>query len=169
MRGIRIPAGDLFLPNVSSDELEQLRDDETDLKYKPHYDAALMRKEGDTMITIARNLGVSSGTIANWLSNMTMRGVGSAYKVRQGRPPKFTQEQLDALEEDMRQSPREYGIDSDRWISAVVADYAMTKFSISITPGSMRRLMLREDVDWPGSAKAMSMERDRAAMVSTDE
>lgn len=169
MRGIRIPTGDLFLPHVSKDELIQLRDDETDLRYKPHYDAALLRKEGDTMITIARNLGVSSGTIANWLSNMTTRGIGRSYKVRQGRPPKFTQEQLDALEEDMKQGPRAYGMDSDRWISATVADYAMKKFSISITPGSMRRLMLREDVDWPGSAKAMAKERERAAITSEDE
>ena len=168
MRGIRIPTGDLFLPNVSKDEIIRLRDEETDLRYKPHYDAALLRKEGETMITIARNLGVSSGTIANWLSNMTTRGVGKAYKVRQGRPPKFTQEQLDELEEDMKAGPREYDMDSDRWISATVAEYAMKKFSIAITPGSMRRLMLREDVDWPGSARAMAEERERAAMASED-
>ena len=169
MKGIRIPTGDLFLPNVSRDELVQLRDDETDLRYKPHYDAALLRKEGNTMITIARNLGVSSGTIANWLSNMTTRGIGKSYKVRQGRPPKFTQEQLDALETDMKEGPRAYGMDSDRWISATVAEYAMEKFSISITPGSMRRLMLRENVDWPGSAKAMARERERGATAANDQ
>ena len=159
----RIPIGKLFLPRVGINRLRDLQEAETNISYKRRYDAAVLRKEGKTMSAIAKMLDVSAGTIGNWLYGMTVRGVGKKYKLRQGRPPKFTPKQLKELERDMKKSPRAYNMDTDNWTSATVSDYAQEKFEVDITPGSMRRLLLRENINWPGSAKAMAEARKKSS------
>lgn len=156
----RTSTGKDFLQKYSVKKITEIRDKEEDEKYKRHYEAALHRKNGESMRVIAERFDVSSGTIANWLRNMTERGLGKTYKVPHGRPPKFTKQQLKDLEKDMRKDPETYGLDAERWVSVVVAQYAKQKFDISITPGSMRRLMLREKVKWPASAEALRRKRE---------
>ncbi len=77
------------------------------------------------------------------------------YEVKRGRPPKLTPEQLEELSVDMREPPVRYGLDSIAWVSRTVAQYVLQKFGISITPGSMRRILVRKNIEWPGSAKAI--------------
>lgn len=154
-----IPKGKEFLPDVTLRKLNGLKRREREDKYKVHYTAAALRKKGATIGEIADEVDMSPGTILVWFKNMMNRGVGDGYKARQGRPPKFTQEQLEDLEADMKSPPTAYGIDSDRWTSPVVTQYVLDKFDISITHGSMRRLLVRKGIKWPGSAEAAAARR----------
>lgn len=150
-----IPTQKDFLPGITKRRLVSMRNKEPDERYRRHFDAAIMRKDGSTIGEIAEELDIHPGTAMNWLHRMLEKGgLGEGYKTRQGRPPKFTPKQLKDLEKDMKKSPRHYGLDSETWTSRVVAQYALTRFEIEITPGSMRRIMTRTDMNWPGSAAA---------------
>ena len=106
------------------------------------------------MREIADDANASVSAVSMWLRNMMTRGIGEDYEVRLGRPPKFTPEQLNQLSVDMREPPGRYGLDSASWTSPVVAQYALQKFNVEITPGSMRRILVRKHIDWSGSAEA---------------
>ena len=155
MESYIIPTGKKFLPGITKRRLTTMRNREPEERYKHHFDAAIMRKDGRTIGEIADELYIHTGTVMNWLNRMVeVGGLGEGYKRRQGRPPKFTPEQLDDLELEMEASPRHYGLDSDTWTSMIVAQYVLTRFEIEITPGSMRRIMTRTDMNWPGSGAA---------------
>lgn len=159
MESYVIPTKSEFLPRITRKRLETIRAGEEDERYQRHYDAAIMRKDGSTIGEIAVALGIHPGTVMNWLNRMVERGLGSDYKVRQGRPPKFTSKQLKQLEQDMKKSPRHHKLDSDFWTSRVVTEFVLTRFDVEITPGSMRRIMTRTNMRWPGSAAAAEARR----------
>ena len=153
-----IPVGKRFLPDVTIQQLESLQNKSE--KYKRHYTAAIRRKEGLSMREIADDVNVSVSAVSMWLQNMMTRGIGEDYEIKRGRPPKLTPEQLNQLSVDMREPPVRYGLDSATWVSRTVAQYVLQKFGISITPGSMRRILVRKHIDWPGSAEVVGRMRD---------
>ncbi len=159
MESYVIPTKRDFLPDMTKRRLTTMRKKEEDERYQRHYTAAIMRKDGYTIGEIADELYIHPGTVMNWLNRMMERGLGPDYKVRQGRPPKFTPKQLKQLEKDMRKSPRHFDLDSDFWTSRVVTEFVLTRFEVEITPGSMRRIMTRTNMRWPGSAAAAEARR----------
>ena len=154
MESYKIPTEKKFLPDITKRRLVSMRNKEPDERYRRHFDAAIMRKDGSSIGAIANELNIHPGTVMNWLNRMIERGLGESYRVRQGRPPKFTPKELQDLERDMKKSPRHYDLDSDTWTSRIVAKHALSRFNIEITPGSMRRIMTRTNLRWPGSAAA---------------
>ena len=122
MESYAIPTRRDFLPGITKRQLVSMRSKEPEERYKIHFDAAIMRKDGRTIGEIAEELDIHPGTAMNWLGRMAEKGgLGEGYKVRQGRPPAFTPEQLEELERDMKNPPRHYGLDSDTWTSRMVA------------------------------------------------
>ena len=151
-----IPTGDEFLPHITKRRLASMRNKEEDERYRRHYDTAIMRKDGKTVGEIAEEIGVYTGTIINWLHRMLEKdGLGEDYKVRTGRPSKFTPKQLEALERDMEKPPQHYGLESETWTSRTVAKYAFVKFGIEVPYPSMRRILTQNKMKWPGSAAAI--------------
>ena len=161
-----IPEGKKFLSNVTIAQLRSLQKKEKSERYKRHFTAAIKRKEGQSMREIADDVNMSVASIKIWFQNMMERGVTDNYKISQGRPPKFTLEQLDELSADMKKLPSEYGLNYDSWTSEAVTKHVSRRFNISITPGSMRRILVRKDVDWPGSAKAKRQRREEEARMA---
>lgn len=155
MESYVIPTGSEFLPGVTKRRLLSMRKKEPDVRYKPHFDAAIMRKDGYTIGEIAEDLGMHHGTIMNWLRRMwEVGGLGEGYKLRPGRPPAFTPEQLKELEQDMKKPPAHYGFETDTWTSRTVSQHAHDKFGIYVPHPSMRRILTRGNIKWPGSAAA---------------
>ena len=155
MESYKIPTQKDFLPDTTRRQLTYMRKKESDERYKRHFDAAIMRKDGKTIGEIAEEVGVHPLTVMNWLRRMVANGgLGEGYKIRQGLPPKFSPEQLKELELDMKKPPQHYGLDSATWTSRTVAKYAFDKFGIQVTAPSMRRILTRTKTDWPGSAAA---------------
>ena len=155
MESYTIPTRKDFLPDITKRRLASMRNKEPEERYKRHFDAAIMRKDGRTIGEIAEDLDIHPGTAMNWLHRMLENeGLGEGYKVRQGRLPAFTPEQLKELEHDMENPPRRYGLDSATWTSRIVAQHAFAKFGIKVTAPSMRRILTRTKMNWPGSAAA---------------
>ena len=155
MESYKIPTRREFLPGITKKSLASMRNKEPEARYKRHFDAAIMRRDGNTIGEIAEEIGVHPLTIMNWLRRMVENGgLGEGYKVRQGLPPKFSPEQLKELELDMEKPPQHYGLDSETWTSRTVAKYAFAKFRIQVTAPSMRRILTRTKTNWPGSAAA---------------
>ena len=160
MESYTIPTRNDFLPNITKRRLVSMRKKEPEERYKMHFDAAILRKDGRTVGEIAEELDIHPDTVMNWLHRMLENGgLGEGYKVRRGRPPGFTPEQLKELERDMEKPPRHYGLDSDTWTSKIVAQHAFAKFGIRVTHPSMRRIMTRTKMNWPGSAAAILARR----------
>ena len=150
-----IPTGKEFLPGMTKRRLMSMRNKEPEERYKRHFDAAIMWRDGDTMEEIAEELDVQPDTVKNWLRRMVANGgFGEGYKVRQGRPPAFTPDQLEELNLDMEKPPQHYGLDSETWTSRTVAMHAFEKFGIRVPHPSMRRILTRPGMNWPGSAAA---------------
>ena len=155
MESYIIPTKREFLPDITKRRLVSMRNKEPEERYRRHFDAAIMRRDGKTIGEIANALDIHPATVMKWLRRMVKRGgLDDGYKTSQGRPSKFTAEQLKDLESDMEESPRHYGLESETWTSRTVAQYVLTRFEIEITPGSMRRIMTRTNMKWPGSAAA---------------
>lgn len=156
MGSYKTPTGRDFLPNITKRKLASMRKKETNERYQLHLDAAIMRKDSHTIADIAEVVGVSPATVINWLGRMVERGgVGRGYTARRGRPRAFTLEQLKELEKDMkRSSPKHHGLASKTWTSKAVSEHARNKFGIDIPDPSMRRILTRDGIDWPGSAAA---------------
>ena len=155
MESYIIPTGKEFLPDVTKRRLTSMRGKEPDERYKLHFDAAIMRKNGNTIGEIAEELDIHPGTAMNWLRRMwEMGGLGEGYKTRPGRPPMFTPEQLKELEKDMEKPPQHYGLESKTWTSRTVSQHAYDKFGIRVPRPSMRRILTRTKTNWPGSAAA---------------
>ena len=145
------------MPDVTKRRLLSMRGKEPDGRYKRHFDAAIMRKDGHTVGEIAEEIGVHHDTVTKWLRRMwVVGGLGEGYKRRPGRPPLFTPEQLKELEADMENSPRHYGLDSETWTSRTVSQHAYDKFGILVPRPSMRRILTRTKMNWPGSAAAIT-------------
>ena len=160
MESRTIPTRRDFLPGITKRQLVSMRSREPEERYKFHFDAAIMRKDGRTIGEIAEELGIHPHTAISWLARMVENGgPGEGYKVRQGRPPAFTPEQLKDLEMDMKKPPKHHGLDSKTWTSRTVAQHALDKFGIDIPPPSMRRILTTNDMDWPGSAAALARRR----------
>ena len=155
-----VPTGKDFLPGTTKRRLASMRNKEPEEIYRRHFDAAIMRKDGRTVVEIAEEIGAHPLTIMRWLRRMVENGgLGEGYKTRPGRPSAFTPEQLKDLERDMKRPPQHYGLDSETWTSRTVAQYALDKFGIRIPHPSMRRILTRTKMNWPGSAAALARRR----------
>lgn len=160
MESYAIPTGKRFLPDVTKRRLESMRGMEPNGRYRRHFDAAIMRKGGHTVVEIAKELDIHPQTAKRWLSRMVkLGGLVEGYKRRLGRRRSFTPEQLKHLEQDMERHPRHYGLDSDTWTSRTVAQHASDVFGIDVPHHSMRRILTRDGVNWPGSAEAVAARR----------
>ena len=157
MEAYDFPNGSRFLPGLTKRRLTALRKQEPDGWFARHLDAAILRKGGHTVGEIASEIGVTTQTVQRWLTRMVEAGgVGAEYRAtcKRGRAPAFTPEQLKDLESDMERRPHNYGLDSATWTSRTVAQHARHKFGIDIPHHSMRRILTRDNVNWPGSAAA---------------
>ena len=151
-----IPTGKEFLPGTTKRRLVSMRNREPDERYKLHFDAAIMRKDGRTTGEIAEYVGRHPTTVTIWLRLMVENwDSGDIHRKRPGMPPKFTLEQLRELERDMTNPPQHYGLDSKTWTSRAVAEHAFAKFGIRVPSPSMRRTLNQFKINWPGSAAAL--------------
>ena len=160
MKPNMIPTGKEFLPGMTKRRLMSLRDKASNKRYRRHFDAAIMWKDGGTLKEIAEELDIHPDTARNWLHRIVEKGgSGDFYKVRPGRRPKFTPEQLKELERDMKNPPQHYDLASETWTSRTVVEHAFAKFGIWVPHPSMRRILNQSKTNWPGSAAAMARER----------
>lgn len=137
------------LENVS---LEELRDQlkRTDEKVPAQrLLAAIGRKQGDTIATLAERHDVTEKTIQNWLARFEDQPVDRAPydEDRSGRPPKLTDEQRDEFYADLHRSPEMFGYDRTTWTPELAHRHLREKYGVEYSVRHVRRMMNRADVD----------------------
>lgn len=102
----KLPKGIQFLPNVSMYWLQRLYKQETKAKPKMRLLAAIHRKKGKSIDSIAYHVNASRYTVHGWLRNFSVRGVQAKDSIKQtGRPVSLTLGQRQQLVKDLERGP----------------------------------------------------------------
>lgn len=111
-------------------------------------------KEGISQSELADWYGVSRTTIHNWIARLEEFEGQSIEEVlydakRSGRPTKLTNEQMERVEQVIRNPPEEVGLDANRWGPMVMEQFLETEFDVSYSRRHLRSILkdIRDDVD----------------------
>jgi len=101
------------LEEVALEELYELKEEIDEGKPRERVLAAIGRKQGDQLDTLAKRHGVVEKTIRNWLDRFEEEPIEQApYDApRPGGPAKIEGEQREQLFEQLQQPPTELGYD----------------------------------------------------------
>lgn len=130
--------------------------------------AAIAYKNGITQSELGEWFGVERKTIYNWLTRLETRDLDSAVRDedRAGRPRKLSDEQLDQLEDTLRDPPTEAGVDAPAWTTELLQAFVRDRFEIEYSRPSCRRLMKEAGLSYqnPNQAAAELDPEDRKAL-----
>ena len=93
---------------------------------------------------VAKLFNISRPSVIEWIKKANREVEGSVEdKPRFGRPGKLSEEVSKVLEDDLRKSPREYGLNRFRWDGVVVVEFLRKNLSIGIKPRQARNWLKR--------------------------
>ena len=156
-----------FLPNVSLKRLQDMHKKENDPKAEKRLMACILRKKGMTMQDIAGDIGVSYGTIHNWLGRIEEGGLRMRYDIKnKGADCKLTRRQIGKLVRDMKRGPGKLGYESGPWTMPLLRRHIKEAFGVDYHVYSVwelaRRLGFRCVVPRTRNYKAASPEEAEA-------
>lgn len=137
-----IKKSDEYLPDITKQELKHLYKKEKKSKPKLRLLAAILRKDGKTLDTIADSLQKPKMTISDWLRRFIEKGLGGLYDKKQpGKRPKLTKSQLSKLEKILDQSPEKQGIPHTLWTTKLVQYIIHKEFGQEFTMRHITRII----------------------------
>jgi transposase len=93
---------------------------------------------------IAEALGVSAGTVSQWLKQARAEGLEALYHRKGGGPkPRLSEEQVSQLPELLAQGAEHFGFRGDVWTQPRVASLIQREFGVSYHPAHVGRLLKR--------------------------
>jgi transposase len=138
------------LDGISLEELRELKDETEGEIPRERVLAAIGRKQGDQLDTLAERHGVAEKTIRNWLDRFAQRPLQDAPydEQRPGRPSKLSDDEQSQLFEEFRQSPTELGYDRQAWTTALAAHHIQDEYGVTYTDRHVRELMHDAGLSW---------------------
>jgi transposase len=105
------------LDDITLEELQELREQAEGEIPREQVLAAIDRKQGDELETLAERHGVVEKAVRNWLDWFAREPVEQApyNDDRPGRPSKLDEEQREQFFEQLQQPPTELGYDQQAW------------------------------------------------------
>lgn len=135
-----LPKGNDFLPRISMEDLRQTYEKEQSGWPKIRLLAAIKRKEGQPMDSIASQLQISRTAVNETLHRFQERGVSAKNdEKRSGRPRKLTQKQLKNLKNTLITGPRKGT--NGLWTTKQILDLVRREYGPIYTTRHLRRLM----------------------------
>src|SRR5512143_144257 len=127
--------------------------------------AALPRFErGESLASIARQLGVSRQAVFVWVGRWRRQGEKALHRrPRPGRPPKLAPRQLAGLPRLLARGAEAYGFSSPIWTTQRVADLIWRRFRVRYDRDHVCRLLHRFGWSWQKPARR-ARERDERAI-----
>lgn len=127
--------------------------------------AALPRlQRGESLSSIARQLGVSRQAVFVWARQLRRRGeAGLRRRPRPGRPPKLARARLAQLPRLLARGAEAHGFSSPIWTTQRVADLLWRHFRVRYDRDHVCRLLHRFGWSWQKPARR-ARERDEAAI-----
>lgn len=131
-----------FLPDILKLELKELYKSEKNVKAKLRLLAALQRKEGGTLDSIAFSLEKPKTTIHDWLKRFEQYGLDNIYDAKQpGKPIRLTKKQFDKLEKVLDGSPQNQGLPFVLWTTKLVQYVILKLFNVKYELWNVRKIV----------------------------
>ena len=144
------------LDDITLEELHEVREQTEGEKPRERVLAAIGRKQGDQIDTLAERHGVVGKTIRNWLDRFAEQPIEQApYDApRPGGPSKLTTDQREHLEEVLHDPPTELGYDQQAWSSKLLLHYVACEYDVEYSKRHTRYLMTETGL--PGGQRGLA-------------
>ena len=138
------------LDDITLEELHEVREQTEGEKPRERVLAAIGRKQGDQLDTLAERHGVVEKTIRNWLDRLFGKPIEPApYDApRPGGPSKFTTDQREHLEEVLQDPPTELGYNQQAWSPKLLLHYVAREYNVEYSKRHARYLMTEAELSW---------------------
>jgi transposase len=102
----------------------------------------LMILQGQRISDIAEALGEHTRTIERWRKRFNEQGVdGLVDDTSPGRPSRLSEQKMASLAEDLRHSPRRFGLDADRWRGRQLQAHIKHHYQVELSLRQCQRLL----------------------------
>jgi len=131
------------LENTTLEELHKLKEKTDEGKPRERVLAAIGRKQGDEIQTLAERHGVVEKTIRNWLDRFAEEPIEQAPydDPKPGRPPKLEGPQREQFFEQLQQPPTELGYEQQAWSPQLLLDHVKEEYGVEYSEGHARKLL----------------------------
>jgi transposase len=131
------------LDDITLEELQDLRERTEGEIPRERVLAAIGRKQGDELETLAERHGVVEKTIRNWLDRFAEEPIEQAPydDPRSGRPSKLDEHERKQFFEQLQQSPTELGYEQQAWSPKLLLHHAKEEYGVEYSEGHARKLL----------------------------
>jgi transposase len=138
------------LDNITLDQLYDLKERTDEGKPRERVIAAIGRKQGDELETLAERHGVVEKTIRNWLDRFFSEPIEQAPydAAKPGRPSKLEEHEREELFEHLQQPPTELGYEQQAWSTKLLLHHVKEKYGVEYSGGHARKLMGKAELSW---------------------
>jgi transposase len=115
------------------------RSDEARYDHRLH--AILLVAQGMTCPETAKALGDSTRTVQYWVHRFEEEGfAGLADADRPGRPKRLKEDQLNEIDNALRQSPLDFGLNTNTWDGKALSTFIKNQFDVELGVRQCQRL-----------------------------
>jgi Transposase and inactivated derivatives len=138
------------LDDISLEELHELREQTEGEIPRERVLAAIGRKQGDEIETLAERHGVVEKTIRNWLDRFAEEPIEQAPHddPKPGRPSKLAEHEREELFEHLQEPPTELGYDQQAWSTKLLLHHVKDKYGVEYSGGHARKLMGKAELSY---------------------
>ena len=138
------------LDDITLEELQELREQTEGEIPRERVLAAIGRKQGDELETLAERHGVVEKTIRNWLDRFAREPIEQAPydEDRPGRPSKLTEEQREQFFEHLQQPPTELGYEQQAWSPTLLLHHVKEEYGVEYSEGHARKLLGKAELSY---------------------
>ena len=137
-----VAKGNSFLPDVSSKQLENAYEKETNAKAKIRLQCALLRKKGKNIPFISEVVNKRESTISDILRRFEKRGMMGCYAIKQkGQPRKLSPLERVKLKKVLSESPQQQGLPFVIWTTKLVRYYVRHSYKKDLVERQVQRII----------------------------
>jgi transposase len=138
------------LADITLDDLHELREQTEGEIPRERVLAAIGRKQGDQIDTLAERHGVVEKTIRNWLDRFEDDPIEQAPydDPRPGRPSKLDADDREQLFDQLQDPPTALGYDQQAWSTRLLLHHVKTEYGVEYSKGHARKLLGKAGLSW---------------------
>jgi transposase len=138
------------LDDLTLEELQELRERTEGEIPRERVLAAIGRKQGDELETLAERHGVVEKTIRNWLDRFAREPIEQAPydDDRPGRPAKLTEDQREQFFEHLQQPPTTFGYEQQAWSPKLLLHHVKEEYGVDYSEGHARKLLGKAELSY---------------------
>ena len=138
------------LDEITLEELHNIKQQTEEGKPRERVLAAIGRKQGDEIETLAERHGVVEKTIRNWLDRFAEEPIEQAPydDPKPGRPSKLDEDHREQLFEHLQQPPTELGYEQQAWSPKLLLYHVKEEYGVEYSEGHARKLLGKAELSY---------------------